>query len=89
MLNRDERVEGGARSRPRFYTVAEAAEVLRTCDMTVYRAIQAGGFPAIKVRGRYVIPARAIDEIEDAALSSGAVVNVAGWAEGGVRDARS
>jgi excisionase family DNA binding protein len=87
--NRDEPGAGGMKNGPRFYTVAEAAAVLRTCDMTVYRAIQAGEFPAIKVRGRYVIPARAIDEIEDAALSSGAVVNVAGWAEGGVRDARA
>jgi excisionase family DNA binding protein len=72
----------------RFFTVAEAASVLRTCDMTVYRAIQAGELPAIKVRGRYVIPARAFDDLEDAALASGALVTAGNLQEEGVRDAR-
>ena len=57
----------------RFYTVAEAAELLRTCDMTVYRAIRAGQFPAIRVRGRYVVPAKAIDAMEAGALAHGLV----------------
>lgn len=57
----------------RFYTVAEAAELLRTCDMTIYRAIRAGEFPAIRVRGRYVIPASAIDAMESSALAQGLV----------------
>jgi len=60
--------------------VAEAAAILRTCDMTVYRAIRSGEFPAIKVRGRYVIPARALDEMEDAAVKSRTVVDAADWA---------
>jgi excisionase family DNA binding protein len=73
----------------RFYTVAEAAKLLRTCSMTVYRAIHANEIPAIKVRGRYVIPARALDALEDAALTAGAVVTAGSWPEGGARDARS
>jgi excisionase family DNA binding protein len=36
----------------RFFTVAEAAELLGLSEPTVYRAIHAGEFPAIKVRGR-------------------------------------
>ena len=69
------------RPRPRFHTVAEAAAILRTSEFTLYRAIHAGEFPAIKTRRRYVIPARALDEMEDAALTTGRVVDAADWAE--------
>jgi len=54
----------------RFFTVAEAAELLGLSEPTVYRAIRSGEFPAIKVRGRYVVPAKAIDEMEASALAS-------------------
>jgi len=37
------------------------------------RLARAGEFPAIKVRGRFVIPARAIDDMEAAALARGLV----------------
>ncbi|WP_433386914.1 helix-turn-helix domain-containing protein [Micromonospora sp. KLBMP9576] len=57
----------------RFYTVAEAAQLLRTCDMTLYRSIRAGEFPAVRIRGRYVVPAKAIDAIEAGALTNGLV----------------
>ncbi|WP_410815493.1 helix-turn-helix domain-containing protein [Micromonospora sp. 050-3] len=57
----------------RFYTVAEAARLLRTCDMTLYRAIRVGEFPAIRIRGRYVVPAKAIDAMEAGALANGQV----------------
>jgi excisionase family DNA binding protein len=69
-----EKVHVGQTDSPRFYTVSEAAKLLRTCSMTVYRAIQAGEFPAIKVRGRYVVPAKAIDALEASALANGLVV---------------
>lgn len=51
-----------------FYTVTEAAQLLRLSAPTVYREIRAGRFPAIRVRGRYVIPAKALDAMEQAAL---------------------
>ena len=35
---------------PRFYSVAQVARMLGMSTMTVYRAIAAGEFPAIKVR---------------------------------------
>ncbi|MBW6432193.1 helix-turn-helix domain-containing protein [Actinoplanes hulinensis] len=57
----------------RFFTVAEAAELLGLSEPTVYRAIRAGEFPAIKVRGRYVVPAKAIDEMEAAAIAAAAI----------------
>lgn len=64
---------------PRFYTVAEAARILRVDDGTVYRAIHADEFPAVKVRGRYVIPARFLDELEAEAVARRSVANVADW----------
>jgi excisionase family DNA binding protein len=63
----------------RFLSVAGAARLLGMSGVTLYRAIQAGEFPAIKVRGRYVIPSRALDAMEEAALSSGGVVDAAVW----------
>lgn len=55
----------------RFYTVAEAAELLRLSEPTLYRAIRAGQFPAIRIRGRYSIPAKVIDAMESSALAMG------------------
>src|SRR4051794_20954087 len=60
-------------SRKRFFTVAQAADLLGLSHSTLFRAIRAGEFPAIKVRGRYVIPAKAIDQMESSALASGLV----------------
>lgn len=49
--------------------------MLKLSAMTLYRAIQAGEFPAIRVRNRIIVPARAIDEIEQAAVTSNSVVD--------------
>jgi excisionase family DNA binding protein len=57
----------------RFYGVAEVAKLLGLSEPTVYRAIRAGEFPAVRVRGRYVVPAKAIDQMETSALTSGLV----------------
>ncbi|MFF3865062.1 helix-turn-helix transcriptional regulator [Micromonospora sp. NPDC001898] len=59
--------------RPRFRSVADTAAILCMSEVTLYRAIHAGQFPAIKVRGRFVIPARAIDDMEASALTYGLV----------------
>lgn len=67
---------------PRFYSVAEVAEILGMSEVTLYRAIRAGQFPAVKIRGRYIVPASALKAMEDAALSTGAVVDAADWPEG-------
>nr|WP_086857051.1 helix-turn-helix domain-containing protein [Amycolatopsis lexingtonensis] len=65
--------------RPRFYRVGEAAAMLNLSAMTLYRAIQAGEFPAIRVRNRIIVPARAIDDIEQAAVTSNSVVDTASF----------
>ncbi len=50
--------------------------------MTIYRAIAAGEFPAIRVRGRVAIPARAIEAMIDAATSEQTVIDAAVWVGG-------
>lgn len=70
----------GATWRPkRFYAVAEVAELLGLSEPTVYRAIRAGELAAIKVRGRYVVPAKVIDQMESDALASSAQVDAADY----------
>ncbi|MCS7478188.1 helix-turn-helix domain-containing protein [Umezawaea endophytica] len=65
---------------PTFYTVPEAARVMRVDPSTLYRAIREGGFPAVRLRSRYVVPARAVEELVSQAVESGGVVDVAGLA---------
>ena len=66
--------------RPIFYTVAEAASLLRVDRATLYRAIREDGFPAVRVRSRYVIPAVAVERLATDAVDSGGCVDVAALA---------
>lgn len=65
----------------RFYTVAETAHLLGLSESTMFRAIRSGEFAAIKVRGRYVVPAKIIDSLEQSALTKG-LVDSAAWGQG-------
>jgi excisionase family DNA binding protein len=67
----------------RFYSVAETAWAFGLSEVTLYRAIHAGQFPAVKIRGRYVIPTKAIEAMAEAAISASATVNASDWANGG------
>lgn len=67
----------GTAGRPAFYTVAEAAEVLRVDPATIYRAIREDAFPAVRVRTRYVVPARAVERLAAEATATGGCVDVA------------
>ncbi|MFC5053558.1 helix-turn-helix domain-containing protein [Saccharothrix xinjiangensis] len=60
-----------------FYTVAEAARIMRVDPATVYRAIRENAFPAVRLRTRYVVPVRAVEELAEQAAASGEVVDVA------------
>ncbi|MDQ3764551.1 MAG: helix-turn-helix domain-containing protein [Actinomycetota bacterium] len=62
---------------PAFYTVPEAARVLRVTPATIYRAIREDAFPAVRIRTRYVIPASAVDRLAAEAAESGGCVDVA------------
>ena len=70
---------------PRFYTVNETAAMLRTSPITMYRAISDGEFPAVRVRGRLIVPAKVIDALIDAAIESYSLAEAADW----VRDVAS
>jgi excisionase family DNA binding protein len=64
---------------PRFFSVAETASILGVSPMTLYRAIRCGQFPAVQLMGRLIIPAKAIDDIVDAAVDAGALVDTEDW----------
>lgn len=72
--------ERAASGRVTFYTVAEAARILRVGATTIYRAIREDGFPAIQVRSRYIIPAAAVEQLAARATESGSCVDVAAMA---------
>jgi excisionase family DNA binding protein len=48
-------------SQPRFVTVAEVARLLRVSNMTVYRLIQSGQLPAVRVGRSYRIREADVD----------------------------
>jgi excisionase family DNA binding protein len=62
---------------PAFYTVPEAARILRVTPATIYRAIREDAFPAVRIRTRYVIPASAVDRLAAQAAETGGCVDVA------------
>jgi excisionase family DNA binding protein len=66
-------------SAPRFYSVAEAARILGAAPVTLYRAIRAGEFPAVRIRGRLIVPASALEAMSATTVSSGALVDAAEW----------
>jgi excisionase family DNA binding protein len=62
---------------PAFYTVPEAARVLRVTPATIYRAIREDAFPAVRIRNRYVVPASAVARMAAEAAEFGGCVDVA------------
>lgn len=64
---------------PRFYSVAQVAAMLGMSAMTLYRAISEGEFPAIRIRGRLIVPAKAVEAMAEAAVSDHTLVDAAGF----------
>jgi excisionase family DNA binding protein len=68
------------------YTVPEAAALMSISQEFLYRLIQADGFPAVRMAivgraaGRYVIPAKAVEQLLDKATRSGACIDAAEFA---------
>jgi excisionase family DNA binding protein len=63
--------------------VAEVARIFGMSRVTVYRAIADKEFPAVKIRGRLIIPAAAVDAMAEAAVTAQGVVDAAAFtAEG-------
>ena len=69
-----------AMAAPHFYSVPQAAHMIGMAPVTLYRAIRDGEFPAMRIRGRLIIPARAIDAMIDAAITENTVIDASGWA---------
>jgi excisionase family DNA binding protein len=68
---------------PRFLSVSDAARILAVSEVTLYRAIRSGKFPAVKVRGRYVVPAVALDAMERAAVATAGLIDAGAWVVSG------
>ena len=54
---------------PTFYDVQEVAAMLKMSRMTVYRAISTGELRAVRVRGRWLVPARVIETLVESAVA--------------------
>lgn len=50
------------RTRPAYLTVAEVADMLRVSNMTVYRLINSGGLPAVRVGKSYRLTEADVDK---------------------------
>jgi excisionase family DNA binding protein len=66
-----------------FYSVAETARIFGMSDMTLYRAIHDGQFPAVRIRGRLFVPVKAVEQMVEAAVEGGGLVDAADWIPGG------
>jgi excisionase family DNA binding protein len=73
-------IDQGSRLVTRFLLVREAAAIMRMDESTLYRHLRAGRFPAVKVGGRYLVPAVAVAQMADEAVASGQCVVVEQWA---------
>ncbi|GAA4536621.1 hypothetical protein GCM10023175_03800 [Pseudonocardia xishanensis] len=65
-------------TRPTFYDVQEVADMFKMSRMTVYRAISSGELAAVRIRGRWLVPARAIDALIETATRQQATTASAG-----------
>lgn len=68
------------------YSVPEAATLMSISQEYLYRLIQAGSFPAVRMRsgrgqGRYVVPAKAVERLLDGATDASSCVESAEVAE--------
>lgn len=87
-LLRDQALQNALRKRAAgvpTYSVPEAAALLSISQEYLYRLIQAGGFPVVRMRlrgnqGRYVVPAEAIEKLLNEAASAGCCLETSEWA---------
>lgn len=62
-------INQAAATGPTFYDVQEVAQMFKMSRMTVYRAIGSGELRAVRIRGRWLVPARVIEALVDDATS--------------------
>lgn len=86
---RDQALQNAIRKRASgvpSYSVPETAALLSCSPEHLYRLIQVGAFPVVRMRsgrtqGRYVVPAKAVERLLDAAAAAGGCVEVTEWTE--------
>lgn len=77
----DAKAEPAADSR-RWLSVPGLAKEFGVSKKTLYRAIAAGKFPAVRIsEGRIVVPPGVLEELAERARVTGRLVDVAEWAE--------
>lgn len=64
-----------------FYTIPEAAVLLSMSQEHLYRLVRADVFPAIRSRGKYTVPALAVNDLVTASMSAGGCIEVEEWAQ--------
>jgi predicted DNA-binding transcriptional regulator AlpA len=62
------------------YTIPETAALCSVSHEHLYRQVRAGLFPALRLNGRYVVPAKAVDDLLASASAAGGCIDVAEWA---------
>lgn len=65
-----------------WFSVAEAARALQVGEETLRRCIKAGEFPCVRLGGRYLVPAQALEDLEQRALSGWKLVEASELAVG-------
>ncbi|MFF4574843.1 helix-turn-helix domain-containing protein [Streptomyces sp. NPDC001410] len=74
-----QRINGDHKPNRLAVPIAEAAERLGVSYQTLWRAIREGDFPGIKIRGRILVPIKAIELLMESVTQSGQLVDVAEW----------
>ena len=74
-------VSESVETRPKFYTAAETAKIIRVDESTLYRHLRNGTFPGVKLGGRYIVPGAVIDRIVADVLATGRCVDLDGWSQ--------
>ncbi|GAA1531193.1 helix-turn-helix domain-containing protein [Kribbella lupini] len=69
------------------YTIPEAAALCSVSQEHLYRLVRADAFPAVRMqrgdgKGRYVIPAKAVEQLLNDAVVGGGCVEASEWAAG-------
>lgn len=64
---------------PLAMTVKEAAGRIGVSYMTLWRAIREGEFPGIKLRGRILVPVKAVELMFQSAVETGGLVDAPEW----------
>jgi len=67
------------RARGPFLSVADVADQLGVSEVTLYRAINAGEFPAVRIRSRLIVPAKVVEAMAEAAMAEQTVVDASSW----------